>query len=124
MIKYIGKGRMRIAYKIGKYAIKFPYNYKGIKACIEELIIYLKNKTAPIAPVRFSIPGLCVVMPYYPDEFSEDKPKWFIESLNKLGIIDLHKYNIRSHKGKPVAIDYAINRCTGSGKPGCPTDGW
>jgi hypothetical protein len=122
MIKYLGRGRMRLAFKVGNIAIKLPYNFSGVKACIEESKLWSQHKLDSMAPVLFGSP-FCVAMPYYEQAFTGDKPVSFIQSLNSFGIVDLHPYNIRlKYNGKPVAIDYAINKSShGQGEP---TGGW
>jgi inhibitor of KinA sporulation pathway (predicted exonuclease) len=120
MMEYLGKGRMRKAYRIGGIVIKIPYTIQGVRACFEELILWMKHHSPAMAPVLFAIPGLCVAMPYYGDEFTGDRPKAFKEMLNAFGIVDLHAYNVRNHKGNPIAIDYAIN--ANSSGQGTPTD--
>ena len=121
MIKYIGFGRTRIAFKVFSFAVKIAWNFKGIRACREEVEIWKKENHPCLAPVLWSFPGV-VVMPYYPTEFYGEKPLSFIKTLNSIGITDLHPYNIRMHDGKPMAIDYAIN--AGSHGQGEPTGGW
>jgi len=118
MIQYLGHGRMRHAFRIGNTVIKIPYNFNGVKACLEEMILWSKYKSSAMAPVLFGIPGLCVAMPYYPQPFSGEKPKSFVTALNAFGIIDLHDRNVRMNGDHPVAIDYAINKnSSGQGEP-------
>lgn len=121
-MEYLGHGRMRHAFRIGNLAIKIPMNFKGMKACNEERLLWSKHRSDAMAPVLFSIPYLCVVMPYYSEKFTGVKPTIFITNLNRFGIIDLHPYNIRISNGHPIAIDYAING--GSHGQGEPTGGW
>jgi hypothetical protein len=121
MIKYLGQGRMRVAFKVGNYVVKFPKNKKGIRACLDELSLWVKHKSDAMAPVLFSIPGLMVAMPYYPNECIGRPSGDFIKKLNAFGIIDLHRYNLRTHNNKPIAIDYGINRNSRNGQ-GEPTD--
>lgn len=122
MIEYLGHGRMRIAFRIGNVVLKIPMNLKGMKACKEERDLWIKHHNESMAPILFSIPSVCVVMPYYKEPFCGSKPVEFINNLNSFGIVDLHPYNIRMSKGLPIAIDYAING--GSHGQGEPTDGW
>lgn len=118
MIEYLGHGRMRHAFRVGPWAVKIPYSLMGVRACIEELLLWLKHRSEAMAPVLFSIPGLCVIMPYYPESFHGPTPVSFREALNAFGIIDLHAYNIRMDHGRPIAIDYAINaNSSGQGTP-------
>lgn len=119
-MKYLGRGRMRMAFKVGRYVLKIPYNFNGLKACFEERQLWKKYKSKAMAPVLFSIPFLLIVMPYYPIKFEGDRPDSFIKYLNEFGIIDLHPYNVRLFEGNPIAIDYAINK-TSHGQ-GYPTD--
>ena len=121
MLKYIGQGRMRVVFRVGKFVVKFPKNLAGVRACAEELFLWLKHRSKYMAPVKFASPGVCIVMPYYPEPVKE-KTIDFMGCLNSIGIIDLHKYNIRQHNGSPIAIDYAINK--GSHGQGEPTGGW
>lgn len=120
-MQYLGHGRMRHAFRVGNIVVKVPYNLRGMRACWEEMTLWLKHRSEAMAPVLFGVPGLCVAMPYYAEPFTGSKPESFVKALNAFGIIDLHPYNIRNHNGKPVAIDYAINEnSSGQGEPTDP----
>jgi hypothetical protein len=117
-IKYIGHGRMRIAFQIGNFAVKIPFNWRGVKACREEATLWLQHRLGIMAPVLYNLWGFAIIMPYYSEKFNGPRPEEFIAELNKLGIIDLYPYNIRMANGQPIAIDYAINyNSSGQGTP-------